>query len=537
MANFCINHNDPEYQVLYNMTGMCEAELDALIRPYLEKYGEFPTVDMFLQDSSTEEYFAEYYNLKKGNGYYISDNEINQVEVNNIFKDLEVSVEKMGNGKYIIYVKQRALPNRSLEREYREILPTAKENTQEVPAVWADGNTFVYELQGHYYKTNQRIASPNFLVAYNSYNTLEEAIESQLPDNTVINSDVLHTILKSKTLQAGNEISIYSDTKLPPTITLYTDFLYPEFVINNDIEGAQEINGILNINSNLLQNNLEQNLLEAIGYEQFRIDQRILNSENPVSYKAIYVGNNSYVIKPYIDQDFNSSIIEETVPEDAQNNIEAILDRLEEYYGIVFHRITTEDLENDELTEYVPNAQATNAFILNGEIYINVENSRSDAPIHELSHIIVGSLRQTNPELYAQLVNSVEQLPDYKQRILRYPNRTRMDANEEIFVDLFAKHFVKGININADNAILEKMEYAVKRNIDSAIFPYESTTNERLSNLMEQSFEDIMNTFGTALQKDNFIKVYNEDLGIDTRYTANLKQRLLENGSLKEYCG
>jgi len=46
-----------------------------------------------------------------------------------------------------------------------------------------------------------------------------------------------------------------------------------------------------------------------------------------------------------------------------------------------------------------------------------MDNATSDSPIHELAHILLGALRSTNPNIYYALVQSVEQLPDYQQRL------------------------------------------------------------------------------------------------------------------------
>jgi hypothetical protein len=36
-----------------------------------------------------------------------------------------------------------------------------------------------------------------------------------------------------------------------------------------------------------------------------------------------------------------------------------------------------------------------------------------DAPIHEMSHMLLGSLKYQNRELYTQLIDIAEQLPNY----------------------------------------------------------------------------------------------------------------------------
>jgi hypothetical protein len=55
---------------------------------------------------------------------------------------------------------------------------------------------------------------------------------------------------------------------------------------------------------------------------------------------------------------------------------------------------------NEDFSEFIQDANSVNAFVLNGQIYINMDRASSDAPIHEISHIILGSLKFTNPTMY-----------------------------------------------------------------------------------------------------------------------------------------
>lgn len=57
------------------------------------------------------------------------------------------------------------------------------------------------------------------------------------------------------------------------------------------------------------------------------------------------------------------------------------LDRLQKYYGIQMIPITKSELNNPEF-EGLPISEAQ-AFILNGNIYINTDVATIDAPIHE----------------------------------------------------------------------------------------------------------------------------------------------------------
>ena len=42
----------------------------------------------------------------------------------------------------------------------------------------------------------------------------------------------------------------------------------------------------------------------------------------------------------------------------------------------------------------------------NGKIYINTDRADIDAPIHEMTHMLLGSIRFKNPDLYFDLIES-----------------------------------------------------------------------------------------------------------------------------------
>jgi hypothetical protein len=55
-------------------------------------------------------------------------------------------------------------------------------------------------------------------------------------------------------------------------------------------------------------------------------------------------------------------------------------------------------------------------------------------------HIFLGSMRFKNPELYMELIQTVENLPNIETLARNYPNRTKSDLLEEVFVEEFSKY-------------------------------------------------------------------------------------------------
>lgn len=539
----CINTTTPEYLALQELTGLATFELNTLIEDYYDKHGTLPTVDKCLTiDFDTSQHLIKEYNLRKQGNHYTTDQEINQVEVNTKYRDLEVEVKEPYVGTHpIITIKQRALPNRDLvSDETIPNYPTVNQLTQEInPDYQVDGK-FIYLYKGSYYVTDQRISDYKALKSATQYSTYAEASNAQVSNAKVLNGRTMNLLQQNQDkLDFGLELEVDSNYDLPPVITLYQSFSYPKFITDPNIQADFEVkNGIIRINPRVFNEfqGLERALLRAQGCNQQQLSDILATLTDPIFYETINKGGGKFAVRKRMSsRDIESNQLANTIIP-TKTSIEPILDRLEELYGIRFNRVTNEQIRNSGLNKYVPDATITNAFILNGEIYINLDNANADAPIHEMGHLLLGTLRQTNPEIYVQLVNSVEQYPGYEYELKKYRFRSRMDANEEIFVDLFARHYTQQLNLDVDPNLMSEAEYQIARNIDSAIFPNTSTTKTGLNNLMDKSLTQIMSIFGTALNKDTLAKVFTKDLGSISRQLGNMKESLLRSQSLKEYC-
>ena len=209
------------------------------------------------------------------------------------------------------------------------------------------------------------------------------------------------------------------------------------------------------------------------------------------------------------------------------------LDRLQKYYGISMIPVTTQQLSEDPQFQNLPIFQAE-AFIFNGNIYINTDKATIDAPIHEQLHLFLGSIRYNHPNLYFQLVSSVENLSDFQDRIKQYPNRTMSDIQEEIFVEELAKFLSKEPSIfdEVDSSIMNFVMYNIKRDIDSIVF------GKRSVKTLEDPFQYSLLQLGQQLDSNHF-EVGNPGIINDAaihRIMANTKEELIKNNELIETC-
>ena len=213
-----------------------------------------------------------------------------------------------------------------------------------------------------------------------------------------------------------------------------------------------------------------------------------------------------------------------------------IFHKLSTLYGISIHNVTMEDLTNDPKFKDVSDVKHTNAFILDGDIYINMDIADIDAPIHEMAHILLGGIKYQNRELYGSLVNVAEQLPNYSELVKSYPSRTRSDVNEEIFVTELAKFITgqKSFIQELPEFVQEEILYNVKRLLDSMMMGDVSVKTIPTAHLMELSLPDIAELVNSPV----FENISRGSLGDSQihRILNNRKSDLMNKGELVEEC-
>lgn len=206
------------------------------------------------------------------------------------------------------------------------------------------------------------------------------------------------------------------------------------------------------------------------------------------------------------------------------------LNRMRKLYGINIITGTTEDFKDIPLV----NIGCTKGFVYNGQIYINTDNATIDTPVHEMLHIFLGAIRYSEPELYFQIVGTMETLSNYKELASEFPGRTRGDLNEEIFVQEFAKYLTNTSSTfdNLDISLLSKLFYNMYRNIDTlvsgnySIKALDSKLNYSILELAKELQSDIVNNKMDGSLTPATIH----------RMLANFKEDLIKKGELKEVC-
>lgn len=217
----------------------------------------------------------------------------------------------------------------------------------------------------------------------------------------------------------------------------------------------------------------------------------------------------------------------------------SILEKLANLYGINFISITNGELSSEQWKGVVDDAKTTNAFVYNGNIYINIDNSSIDAPLHEMLHLFLGSVRYSDPQLYFSMVEVMNELPNKALLARNYKDRTDSDINEELLVSEFSKYItgqdsiISRLPVN----VLHKTFYNMGRVLDSILFGEQSIATMDTKSLFNSSLVKLSEYLGSALTNNQYSGTFNVKSAEVHRVLANVKSDLMKNKDLKEFCG
>lgn len=212
------------------------------------------------------------------------------------------------------------------------------------------------------------------------------------------------------------------------------------------------------------------------------------------------------------------------------------LENLATKFGIQTIYKTTKELENEGILAKVPEGVYVSAFILDGNIIVNADVASVDAPVHELMHVLMGSIKYTQPDLYYNLVQTAQQLSSYQDRALLYSNRSQSDIDEEVFVEEYAK-FLSGMDSefkNLDPEVIYQLNYEMSRTLDTIL------NGDNSVRVVPQAirFGTTLKNLGKIVNSKNMESRYKgyADSAFMARVLANIKEDLFKNKHLEEIC-
>lgn len=232
---------------------------------------------------------------------------------------------------------------------------------------------------------------------------------------------------------------------------------------------------------------------------------------------------------PFHVDTFSSNAKQKTV-------LGSIAEKLDKQYGFGVH------VFNEEEAPFIPELenvdwQSKNAFVFNGEIWINTDNAHLDAPIHEMMHLLLGEIKYNDPELYNYLVGSLADTADYRMaRKFMLADYAERDAQEEYFVTE-ASRYIAGYDTplrRLEKARRSKLDYDIFRMTDTVFMGVNSAHQLGIEELGNMSIVELCQRLGSAIM--NRRVSFGGDLGYSHRIAASQKRELIREGRLEENC-
>ena len=271
-------------------------------------------------------------------------------------------------------------------------------------------------------------------------------------------------------------------------------------------------------------NNVEEaNVILNDQHSDLEIKVTPMNKEAIVEIKrrpSQYEAGNSVEFE--IDENVNTGVL-----------FNQMFDKLRKLYGINLIPITNKELQT---WKNIPDVKNISAFIYQNNIYINTDIAGVDAPIHEMTHFLLGSIRFKNPELYFELIKIADQFESFNNIARNYPNRTQSDVYEEVFVHEVAKYLANlpSAITKLDQKIQYELNYNIKRLLDSVLMGKYSVKSFEEGELYKMSLRDLAKSVQSLmLTSENLGSLDDAQLH---RIMANKKSDLMKKGDLKEEC-
>lgn len=280
-----------------------------------------------------------------------------------------------------------------------------------------------------------------------------------------------------------------------------------------------------------------ENILQATNTNTVEEAVPVLNDKyRDKEIEVLEVGSKS---KVYITTRPNTTQISDNNIDNNYENVNSfaffneIIDKLQTLYGINIIPITNAELSQDRWAS-ITGTKGVKSFIYNGNIYINTDIATVDSPVHEFLHLLFGSMKYQNRALYDQLIGQAEQFDSYNSISQNYPNRTRGDVNEEVFVTELAKYLTgqKNAISNLEQSAQDEIIYNINRTLDTVLM------GENSVKCVENPYIMNLKTLAKLVNSSTMISEKRGSLDDATlnRMMANTKSELIRNKELREEC-
>ena len=535
----CINKNSVQYQSLKNRAGISEFVLEAISRDFMEKYGRLPHLDE-LPSSNSEPYLRDQLGVTKYNSAKVDSIlemtgkktvEEAVIDINNQFRDLETTIIPINKEALVDIVHRPTEDNFDNWSEEDEIL--AKAPRDDSGNLLAPNGRISNLTEKQYVQVRTKAFKKWFGDWENNPENASKVVDENGEPLVVYhggenNINIFQTYHKDA--DVGDMYGSYFTKDEKYAKTYEKGKIYPVFLnIKNPLVTEGSWTGVINDASvfeqydGIINNKFDNGILQKLHLQKSR-SEIIIRKPNQIKSATDNSGSFNRLSGNIYDTEPNGYLV--------LNNA---IQKLASLYGITFNTVTDAELNSERWRDLMPESKLVNAFVYDGQIYINVDRASLDAPLHEMLHIFVGSMRFTNPDFYYELIQLAEKLPNYNKLASQFSGKTRNDINEEIFITELAKHLTNQDSAltNLDDRILYEISYNVHRLLDSVLMGSDSSkviSDNRLYNL---SLKDLAAELNSAIMINNRPPLKNSELH---RILNNMKSDLIKEGKLKEIC-
>lgn len=231
-------------------------------------------------------------------------------------------------------------------------------------------------------------------------------------------------------------------------------------------------------------------------------------------------------------ESLNKKTQELVTEKDSVEVLKMISEYMKEKFNIDIILGSLNDFKNIEELNSVSMIESAKSFLKNGKIYVNLDFASLSDPIHEISHLITGTLKVLNPKLYEQLLLKVKLNEELLTEINnKYNNLTYYELLEEAFAESFGKNIIGELQSKEfnDDTLLEGVN-----TIMNNMFNFSEKSNNT-SKLLTTPLYQLINEFGS-----NFVtnpeSLYDRNASLLAENITKAKKELMDINKLKEKC-
>jgi hypothetical protein len=240
-----------------------------------------------------------------------------------------------------------------------------------------------------------------------------------------------------------------------------------------------------------------------------------------ISYENIHRFKIDDTKKFSIDYNYDKS--------DSREFVIQLSEFLKDKYGVNINLV-----HNSELGQFNdPEVYKSSAFVIDNEIYVNIDRASIAEPLHEMLHLVFATMKANNPDTYYRLINSVQYHPMFKE-VSKIYNDINSEVLEETFIQLFTKTFRK--NIKKEGIFTQEVfGNSIRETVANLLDLSENISWEDPFDLMRKPIKNILTEFGSSLINNSEGLIDSDKVTMMFEIVGTVRQ-LIDEGKLEQKC-